>query len=304
MMSYEMRDLVGYGKNPPHAAWPGGARLAVNIVINYEEGGEYSPVYGDSHRELFGEAAYPIPATERDLANESIYEYGSRVGIWRVMRILAEYGIQATVFATGAALERNPGAAKEIASAGYDFVGHGYRWEIHWGKPRDEERADIAKVVDAIGRTTGQTPVGWCSRYASSINTREILQELGFIYDSTSYNDDLPYWVEVGGRPFLIIPYAIETNDIRYWRGTFSTGNDFFTYLKDAVDVLYREGSERPKMLSIGLHPRIIGRPGRAAGLERFLEYLVQKERVWVTRRIQIAEHWRKTFRPDGSTPV
>jgi peptidoglycan/xylan/chitin deacetylase (PgdA/CDA1 family) len=270
----------------------------VNIVINYEDGAEKSPLYGDPERETFGEASYAIPLSERDYSIESLYEYGSRAGIWRVLRILSSHNAPATVFAAGAALERHPDAAREMADLNFDFAGHGYRFEIHWGLEEEEERTKIAAAARAIQTTTGQTSLGWYSRYVSSSNTRSILQELGFTYDSTAYNDDLPYWVQVNQKPFLIIPYGIETNDARYWRGTFLIGSQFFEYMKDALDVLYDEGIESPKMMSVGIHPRIIGRPGRAAGLDRFLDYVSKKSGVWLTRRCDIADFWLREFPP------
>jgi allantoinase len=297
-LSYESRDLIGYGKHPPQPKWPNGARVAVNIVINYEDGADKTPLYGDAERETFGEASYPIPLSERDYSNESIYEYGSRAGIWRVLRILSSHNAPATVFAAGAALESHPEAAREMAELDFDFAGHGYRFEIHWGLDEEEERTKIAAAVAAIQTTTGQTPRGWYSRYVSSANTRSILQELGFTYDSTAYNDDLPYWINVNDAPFLIIPYGIETNDARYWRGTFLVGSHFFEYMKDALDVLYDEGAQSPKMMSVGIHPRIIGRPGRSAGLERFLDYAANKPGVWLTRRCDIADFWLQEFPP------
>lgn len=297
-MSYETRDLIGYGTHPPRVTWPGNARVAVNVVLNYEEGAERTPLYGDSERELFGEATYPIPAHERDLGNESIYEYGSRAGVWRLMRLFEKHAIKPTVFVAAAAFERYPAVAREMATAGYDFAGHGYRWEVHWGKDIESERIEIRKAVEIITQTTGQRPLGWFTRYASSMNTREILQAEGFEYDSTAYNDDLPYWSEVAGKPFLIIPYTIDVNDVRFWRGSLSTSSDFAEYVKDAFDVLYQEGAHQPKMLSIGLHARIAGRPGRAAGVDRILGYMRDRPDVWFARRCDIAKHWIRQFPP------
>jgi allantoinase len=295
-MSGSPRDFVGYGSRPPHPHWPGGARVALNLVINYEEGAELSPGDGDPVREPFGEATYPIPIEERDFANEAVYEYGSRVGIWRVLDAFRERSMAATAFVSARAFERNPEVARTMADDGIDVLGHGYRWEIHWGKDPAVEREEIERCLTAIERLTGTRPEGWFTRYASSPATREILVEKGIFYDSTSYADDLPYWANVGTGHLLIVPYTIECNDVRFWRGSFATATQFFEYLRDALDVLLAEGQHRPRMMSVGLHPRIVGRPGRFAGLQRFLDYAGSRTGVWVARRGEIAHHWADLF--------
>lgn len=295
-MTEPRRDLVGYGDQPPDPHWPMEARVALNFVINYEEGAELSPADGDEVRETFGEASYPIPVTERDLANEAVYEYGSRVGIWRVLHAFRERSIPATAFASARAFERNPEVAQAMAADGIDVLGHGYRWEIHWGKDPAAERQDIDRCLTVIERLTGRRPEGWFTRYASSPATRSILLEQGLLYDSTSYADDLPYWVEVGTGHLLIVPYTIDANDVRFWRGSLATAGQFFDYLRDSLEVLIAEGRDRPRMMSVGLHPRIVGRPGRFAGLQRFLDYAASREGVWVAHRGEIAHHWVDNF--------
>ena len=295
------RDLVGYGRNPPHPAWPGDARIAVQFVMNYEEGSEYSIPDGDGFTETgLSEAQSSIPHGSRDLAAESVYEFGSRVGFWRIMDLFAERNFPLTVFACALALERNPDAAKAIAGAGHDVCCHGWRWFKHWLLPEDDEREHIRKAVASLERSMGARPLGWYCRYAPSVNTRRlVVEEGGFLYDSDAYNDELPYWVEVGGRPHLVVPYTNDVNDSKFSNPAgFGTGEDFFVYLKDTFDVLYREGRVRPKMMSVGLHMRLAGRPGRAAGLARFLDYIAGRERVWVCRRLDIAQHWHERHRP------
>ena len=289
------RDLVGYGRNPPHPAWPGDARIAVQFVMNYEEGSEYSIPDGDGFTETgLSEAQSSIPHGSRDLAAESVYEFGSRVGFWRIMDLFAERNFPLTVFACALALERNPDAANAIAGAGHDVCCHGWRWFKHWLLAEDEEREHIRKAVASLERSMGARPLGWYCRYAPSVNTRRlVVEEGGFLYDSDAYNDDLPYWVEVDGKPHLVVPYTNDVNDTKFMNPAgFGSGDDYFTYLKDAFDMLYKEGERAPKMMSVGLHARIVGRPGRATALARFLDYVVQHDAVWVCRREEIARHW------------
>ena len=293
-MSYP-RDLIGYGRTPPDPKWPGGARIAVQFVMNYEEGSEYSIPDGDGISEgQLGEAVSTIPQGQRDLAMESVYEFGSRVGFWRLYRLFAERDLPATVFGGALALERNPEAAAAMVEALYDICCHGWRWWKHWLLSEEEERASIRTAVASIEKTTGRRPLGWYCRYGPSVNTRRlIVEEGGFLYDSDAYNDELPYWVTVDGKPHLVIPYTNEVNDSKFANPAgFSSGEDFLTYLRDTFDMLYREGETQPKMMSIGLHMRIAGRPGRAASLARFLDYVQEHDKVWICRREDIARHW------------
>ena len=292
---------MGYGPNPPHPHWPGEARIAVQFVLNYEEGSEYSIPDGDGFSETgLSEAQSGIAQGSRDLAVESVYEFGSRVGFWRIMNLFAERALPATIFACALALERNPAAAKAIVDAGHDVCCHGWRWMKHWLLTEDEERQHIRMAVASLERSLGTRPLGWYCRYAPSINTRRLVVEHGgFLYDSDAYNDELPYWVEMNGRPHLVIPYTNDVNDSKFSNPAgFGTGEDFFTYLKDTFDVLYREGRSMPRMMSVGLHMRLSGRPGRAAGLARFLDYIAKQEAVWVCRRLDVARHWHQHHRP------
>jgi allantoinase len=290
------RDFVGYGATPPHARWPGEARIAVNFVINFEEGSELSYPAGDGISEggLTESASVdPGMAGRRDLGAESMFEFGSRVGWWRLHRIFTKYNVPVTLFACAKALEANPPAAQAIAQTDWDICGHGYRWIKHFELDEAEERRQIAAAVALIRETTGKPTHGWYCRYAPSENTRRIVAETGgFLYDSDAYNDELPYWVRVHDKPHLVVPYTLSTNDVKFGRGVFGPGEDFFAYLRDAFDVLYDEGAERPRMMSIGLHMRLAGHPGRASALMRFIEYIQAKERVWICRREDIARHW------------
>ena len=300
-MSYP-RDLVGYGANPPHPKWPGDARIALQIVLNYEEGSEYSIPDGDDTSEIY---LREVPGSSmgkgmRDLQVESVYEYGSRVGFWRLMRLFKAKDIQVTIFGAALALERNPAAAKAIVEAGYDICCHGWRWIGYHLLDEAEEREHIKKAVASLKKLTGDRPVGWYCRYAPSLNTRRlIVEEGGFLYDSDAYNDDLPYWVEVEAKPHLVIPYTLDNNDMKYCVAPgFNSGNDFYTYLKDAFDVLYTEGETAPKMMSVGLHARLAGKPGRIAALARFIDYVQSHEQVWICRRLDLAQHWLKHHPP------
>ena len=296
------RDFVGYGEHPPRVEWPGKARVALSMVVNYEEGSEYSFAFGDRLQEGYKEYPKTMPEGVRDFANESTYEYGSRVGFWRILRIFKKHEAPATFYACARALERSPAAARAITAHGHEVCCHGYRWEEVFRKSEEEERADIHKAVASLRETTGERPVGWYSRYSPSVHTRRLLmEEGGFAYDSDSYCDDLPYYVQVDGKPFLILPYTLETNDIRFWAGGgFSTADDFFAYMRDALDTLWEEGAETPKMMSVGLHMRIIGRPARARALDKFLAYARAKGGVWITRRIDIAKAWTAQHPPPG----
>jgi peptidoglycan/xylan/chitin deacetylase (PgdA/CDA1 family) len=293
------RDFVGYGEHPPHAAWPGGARLALNLVLNVEEGSEPSIPDGDAATETGLTEGGGGGFAGRDLAAEGMFEYGARAGFWRVLRALDARGMTATMFACALALERNPAQAAAIRARGYDLCCHGWRWEPVQKLSEAEERAAIARAVESLARTVGEAPAGWYCRYAPSLNTRRLIVEHGgFLYDSDSYADDLPYYVPVHGRPHLVVPYSLANNDVKFARGGMSTGRQFAEFLIDAFDVLWREGADAPKMMSVGLHARIVGHPARMAGLERFLDHVAARPDVWVARRVDIARHWRATHPP------
>jgi peptidoglycan/xylan/chitin deacetylase (PgdA/CDA1 family) len=290
------RDFVGYGRNVPVAPWPDKARIAINFAVNYEEGAERSVPDGDPNPER-GEMAYPVDG-HRDLANETNFEYGSRVGVWRLFDIFAKHGVKTTFLACALALERNIEVAKEITAAGHEPCSHGYRWGEHFRMTPDEEREEIRKAVESITRTTGQRPLGWYCRYSASPQTRSLLvEEGGFVYDSDAYNDDLPYFVQVNGQRRLVVPYSMDSNDGRYWSvpGVFSP-NDFLDYLKLTFDRMYEEGATHPRIMSVGLHCRISGRPAKATAIDRFIQYAKGHPRVWFARRIDIARVWLEQF--------
>ena len=294
------RDLVGYGMDLPDVRWPGDARIAVSVVVNYEEGSEYSLLDGDSHRETNGEIAAPLPLDARDLMNESMFEYGSRAGVWRMFRLLDKYDIKATFYCCALAVERNPIVGKEIVRRGHEVCGHGYRWEEYYGFQKEEEREAIVKTIDSLTKTTGERPLGWFTRYGVSVNTRDLLAEIGgFVYDSNSVNDDIPYYTKVHEKPWLVVPYSLEVNDARFWRGGLVSIGDFYDYMKDSFDCLYEEGRDTPKMMSLGLHCRIAGRPPRSMAVERFFEYAKSHPGVWFARRIDIARWWMEHFPPN-----
>jgi peptidoglycan/xylan/chitin deacetylase (PgdA/CDA1 family) len=290
------RDLVGYGPNPPRVEWPGGAKLAVSVVINYEEGSERSFAMGDPDQEPMTEwGSYPLPADIRNLAMESMYEYGSRVGIWRILRLLGQHRVRATFFACAVAFEQAPEVARAATGGGHEVCSHGYRWEEVFRLTREEEREHIRLAIESFQNTTGRRPVGWYCRYGPSVNTRSLLvEEGGFAYDSDAYNDDIPYWVSVDGKSHIVVPYTPDVNDFRFWQANGpTTAGQFFEYLRDTFDVLRAEAADCPKMMSIGLHNRIIGRPGRIGALGRFLSYAQQFPDVWFATRAEIAEWWR-----------
>ena len=291
------RDFVGYGPNPPQVEWPNGARIAISVVVNYEEGSEYSLLDGDPHRESNNEVPSPLPLDQRDLANESFFEYGSRAGVWRIMNILGEYDVKSTFFCCALALELNPHVGPEIVRRGHEVFGHGYRWEEYFKMDRDAEREAIRKTIESLKRTTGERPLGWYVRYGPSVNTRElVVEEGGFVYDSMAYNDDLPYYTEVKGKKWLVIPYSLEVNDTKFWRGGMVSPSDYYEAMKNTFDLLYQEGATHPKMMSIGLHCRIAGKPSRAVALRQFLEYARGFPDVWFARRIDIARWWLEKY--------
>jgi peptidoglycan/xylan/chitin deacetylase (PgdA/CDA1 family) len=287
--------MIGYGDTPPDPQWPNGARLALNFVLNFEEGSEPSFADGDGYSESgLTESSSPLQGRAgRDLAAESMFEYGSRIGFWRVLRVFQSRHLPLTIFGCALALERHPPAARAIMQAGYDVCCHGWRWVNHFELDEAEEREHIHRAIASLQQSLGTRPVGWYCRHGPSVNTRRLLVgEGGFLYDSDAYNDELPYWVEVQGRPHLVVPYTLGVNDSKFGRGYFATGEDFYVYAKDSFDILYREGTSQPKMMSVGLHMRLIGHPGRAAGLERFLDYVLGHHDVWICRREDIARHW------------
>ena len=295
------RDFIGYGKTPPVVRWPNGAQIAISVVVNYEEGSEYSLLDGDSTHEVNNEVPSPVPLKQRDLANESFFEYGSRVGVWRILKILDEYSIPASFFSCALALERNPTVGPAIVSAGHEVVGHGNRWEEYYLLGKEDEKLAIETAVKSITASTGVRPVGWYTRYAPSENTRELIASHGgFLYDSNSYSDDIPYYVDVDNNPWLVIPYSLEVNDTRFWRGGMNRPSDFLETLINTFDVLYEEGAENPKLMNIGLHCRIAGRPSRAAVIKQFFDYVETKNNVWFTRRDQIADWWLEEFPPEN----
>jgi len=290
------RDLVGYGANVPTVRWPGDARIAVSLVLNYEEGGEACLLHGDTHSEsvLTDLGAVPPLTGARDLNVESNFEYGSRVGFWQIMELLNGHGVPATVYAVGMALERNPGAAAAMARSGFEVACHGQRWLDYQQVAEDVERAHMLRNIEIITRLTGERPVGWYTGRPGPNTRRLVVETGGFLYDSDAYNDDLPYWTRAAGRRHLVIPYSFDNNDSRLQRGgDFGTGEEFFSYCRDAFDWLYRLGAAgQPRMMSVGLHGRIIGRPGRIGALARLIEHMQRHERVWLCTRAAIARHW------------
>ena len=292
------RDVIGYGANPPDPQWPGGARLALQVVLNYEEGAENSILHGDAGSETFlseiiGAEPY---AGVRHKSMESLYEYGSRAGLWRLLRTFRERDIRVTVFGAAMALQRHPGAVRAMLEDGHEIAGHGWRWIDYQFVDEETERAHLRLAVETITDLTGSPPLGWYTGRDSPNTRRLVVEHGGFLYDADSYADDLPYWEAVDGKPHLVVPYTLDANDMRFATSQgFNTGEQFFSYLKDAFDLLYREGETAPKMMSVGLHCRIVGRPGRAAALERFLDYVLQHDRVWLCRRADIARHWYDT---------
>jgi len=287
------RDLKGHGQLPPHANWPGGAKLAVQFVINYEEGGEHSILHGDHHSEawLTEEPAAPL-YNIRNISVETQYEYGTRAGWWRLYRMFTERNLPVTIFGIAKSLEKNPEAVAAMKEAGYEIASHGLRW-IHYAEmPEEQERQHIAEAIRLHEEITGARPTGWYTGRMSQNTRRLLVEQGGFTYDADSFGDDLPYWTEVDGKDHLVVPYTLDNNDGRYLSPYGYNSPSFSAYLIQAFEFLRREGSHRPKMMSIGLHTRLIGRPGRAADLEHFLDHVAAADDVWVTRRIDIANHW------------
>ena len=303
------RDLAGYGERPPHPRWPDNARIALQFVLNYEEGGENSVLHGDASSETFlSEIVGAQPFRARHLSMETLYEYGSRAGVWRLLRLFREREIPLTIFGVAMALLRNPHVVDAFLRDGHEIASHGWRWVSYQDVDPAVERDHLQRAVDAIRRLTGRAPEGWYTGRDSPNTRRLVVEHGGFVYDADSYADDLPYWVEVetrsGKLPHLIIPYTLDTNDMRFATPQgFNSGEQFYTYLRDAFDTLYAEGDpaglDAPKMLSIGLHCRIVGRPARLASLARFLDYARSHDGVWFARRIDIARHWIATHPPE-----
>lgn len=301
-MTRYQRDMLGYGATPPDAKWPNGAKIAVQFVVNYEEGGENCVLHGDAASEAFlseivGAAQWP---GQRHWNMESIYEYGSRAGFWRLHRLFTEFNIPATVYGVASALARSPEQVRAMQDAGWEIASHGLKWVEHKDMPADDERAQIAEAIRLHTEVTGERPLGWYTGRCS-VNTVDLVaEEGGFAYISDTYDDDLPYWLEVGDRDQLIIPYTLDANDMRFATPQgFNAGDQFYAYLKDAFDALYAEGhAGQAKMMSIGLHCRLIGRPGRVMALRRFMEYAAGHADVWFPRRIDIARHWAKVHPP------
>jgi putative urate catabolism protein len=297
------RDLIGYGRTPPDPRWPGNARIAVQFVLNYEEGGENCVLHGDKASEIFlseiiGAQAYPA----RHLSMESIYEYGSRVGVWRILREFERRALPLTVFGISMALERHPELTRAFVELGHEIACHGWRWIHYQSAPERLEREHLRIGTEIVRRmTNGQWPLGWYTGRDSPNTRRLVVEHGGFEYDADYYGDELPFWVDVdtkaGTKKHLVVPYTLDANDMRFATAQgFNSGDQFFAYLRDSFDVLYAEGADSPKMMSIGMHCRLLGRPGRLRALQRFLDHIEQHERVWMCRRIDIARHWKATF--------
>ncbi|MFM9999121.1 MAG: allantoinase PuuE [Burkholderiaceae bacterium] len=303
------RDLRGHGRNPPSAQWPGKARVALQFVLNFEEGGENSVLHGDAGSEQFLSEMFNPPAfAARHLSMESVYEYGARVGVWRILREFERRALPLTVFGVGMALERSPEVTAAFKALGHEIACHGWRWISYQGVDAATEREHMALAMARIEALTGERPLGWYTG-RDSPNTRRLVADFGgFEYDSDYYGDDLPFWLQVRKSdqtlaPHLVLPYTLDANDMRFALPQgYSHGDEFFNYLRDAFDVHYAEGAERPSMMSIGMHGRILGRPGRLRALQRFLDHVQAHEQVWVTRRIDIARHWKTTHPFDPAT--
>lgn len=297
------RDLRGYCGKPPHARWPGGARVAIQFVINYEEGAENCILHGDHASEAFlseivGARAY---VDQRHMNMESIYEYGARAGFWRLHAMFTKRNLPVTIFGVAMALERNPEAVDAMWAAEWEIASHGYKWIDYQFVDEETERKHLKKAIEIHTKATGDRPLGWYLGRCSPITHRLIAEEGGFVYNADSYADDLPYWDYNYETPQLMVPYTLDANDMRFATPQgFNSGPQFFDYLKDTFDLLYAEGEESPKMMSVGLHCRLAGRPGRAAAVQRFLDYVQGQEAVWVTRRIDIARHWREAHPPEA----
>jgi putative urate catabolism protein len=291
------RDLAGYGAKPPRAKWPGGAWIALQFVLNYEEGGENCVLHGDPASEAFLSeivGAQPVPDA-RHMSMESLYEYGSRVGVWRVLELFRRYHMPLTVYGVAMAMERNPAAVEAFLEAGHEIASHGWRWIDYQHVPLATEREHMQRAIEIHKRLTGERPLGWYTGRTSPNTRRLVVEDGGFVYDADDYNDELPWYDTRYGRPQLVVPYTLDANDMRFATAQgFNSGDQFYAYLRDSFETLYAEGRRNPRMMSVGLHCRLVGRPGRIAALARFLEHVAKKPKVWVARRIEIARHWLK----------
>jgi putative urate catabolism protein len=299
-MSDYPRDLIGYGAQPPHPRWPGDARIALQIVLNYEEGAENNVLHGDAASETFLSEIIGAQAFEaRHMSMESLYEYGSRAGVWRLLREFERRKIPITVFGVAMALERHPQLAQAMVAAGHEIACHGWRWISYQNVDEATERAHMKLAVETLTRLTGERPLGWYTG-RDSPNTRRLVAEYGgFLYDADSYADDLPYWTTVGGKSQLVVPYTLDANDMRFATAQgFNSGDQFYCYLRDSFDTLYAEGAHAPKMMSVGLHCRIAGKPGRFSAVQKFLDHVMQHDGVWICRRVDIARHWHANHPP------
>ena len=293
------RDLIGYGNNPVNPKWPNNAKIALQFVLNYEEGAENCILHGDEASEVFlSEMNNPQAFLgQRHKSMESLYEYGSRVGVWRLLKLFEDFNIPVTIFAVAMAIARNPKLAEYLAKNNYDICSHGYRWINYQKIEENIERDHLYKSIEILEKMIGTRPLGWYTGRDSENTRKLVVEEGGFLYDSDSYNDDLPYFTpEIVDRKHLIIPYTMDTNDMRFVFGGFNHSDEFFNYLKDSFDCLYEEGKTTPKMMNIGMHCRILGRPGRFQAIKRFLEYVRKFDDVWFCKRIDIANHWHKNF--------
>ena len=298
MTKKDTRDLIGYGSNLPKVEWPNKARIAVQIVLNYEEGAENCVLNGDKNSEVFlSEIIGAQPIKGRHMNMESLYEYGSRVGFWRLHNLFQEKEIPITIFGVGMALEKNPEICKAIIEADYEVASHGWRWIDYQNIKKSEEKKHMQLAIKAHTKIFGKRPDGWYTGRCSP-NTRDlVMEDGGFLYDSDSYSDDLPYWESRNKKKQLIIPYTLDNNDMRFATNQgFNTGDHFYSYLKDSFDTLYEEGRTNPKMMSVGLHCRIIGKPGRVQSLKKFLDYILKHEDIWICKRVDIAKHWIKNY--------
>ena len=290
------RNMLGYGSNSPEVKWPNNSRIAVQFVLNYEEGAESSILHGDKFSEIFLSEIIGAKAFKgRHINMESLYEYGSRVGFWRIHKLFKKYNLPLTIFGVGMALERNLEICKEIKNSNYEIASHGWRWIDYQNISKSIEKKHMQKAITVIKKIFGHRPVGWYTGRCSPNTLNLVIEDGGFLYCSDTYSDDLPYWEKRGKKKQLMIPYTLDNNDMRFLTSQgFNSGDQFFNYLKDSFDTLYEEGNDNPKMMSIGLHCRIIGKPGRIQSLKKFLDYIINKEKVWICKREEIANHWIK----------